>query len=148
MASSPAIAAARHFLSVAEDGPAPSDIVLMAALDRLVAVYHDTPDDGPSEDDRDPPSEDGAELYQRFASRFPDYGYYAVADPTAALESAAMVGDAIDDLADITRDMREVIWLAEHKGINDANWSFRLLFFHWGRHAKELSLYLQARESG
>lgn len=56
-----------------------------------------------------------------------------------------MVGDAIDDLADLTLDMREVVWLADHVGVDDAHWSYRLHFFHWGRHARELSLYLHAR---
>jgi hypothetical protein len=40
-----------------------------------------------------------------------------------------MTGDAIDDLMDITLDMREVVWLADHVGVDDAHWSFRLRFF-------------------
>ena len=55
------------------------------------------------------------------------------------------MGDAINDLADLTLDMREVCWLAEHAGVDDAHWSFRLHFFHWGLHARELSFYLHAR---
>jgi hypothetical protein len=59
-----------------------------------------------------------------------------------------MMGDAIDDLADLTLDMREVVWLAEHVGLDDAHWSFRLHYFHWGRHARELALYLHSRQFG
>ena len=146
MKSSPTVEAARQFLAVVWDGPAPADDVLAAALDRLVAAYHDTPDADASDSDLEAPRQDGASLYEEVTARFPDYGLYPVADPIAAPEDAAMMGDAIDDLADLTLDTREVLWLAENLGLADAHWSFRLLFFHWGRHARELSLYLHARQ--
>lgn len=146
MITSPAIDAARHFLAVVWDGQMPSDETLQEALDRLLAAYHLTPDAGPSDSELEAPRQDGPSLYKEVAARFPDYGLYPVADPVASLEDAAMMGDAIDDLADITLDIREVVWLADHLGVNDAHWSFRLLYFHWGRHARELSLYLHARQ--
>ena len=146
MGSSPALQAARKFLSVVWNGPAPTDAALAAALDRLVAVYHDTPDADSSDTELDPPKQDGTALYKEVAARFPDYGLYPISDPTASVEDAAMLGDAIDDLADLTLDMREVVWLAENVGVDDAHWSFRLYFFHWGRHARELGLYLHARQ--
>jgi len=150
MDKSPTIAAARHFLSVVWDGDTPSDEALLSALDRLVAAYHDTPDDGPSDTELEAPRSGGPPLYKKVANRFPDYGYYPVSDPSASPgdEDAAMTGDAIDDLMDLTLDMREVVWLADNVGANDAHWSFRLLFFHWGQHARELSLYLHARQFG
>lgn len=145
MQNSPAIDAARQFLAIVWEGQAPSEDVLSSALDNLVSAYHLTPDDGPSDGDLEPPSEDGPAIYKKVAARFPGYGHYPVADPRATLESALMMGDAIDDIADITLDMRKVVWLAEHVGTNDAHWLFRLSFCHWGRHARELSLYLHAR---
>lgn len=145
MEPSPAIAAARQFLALLWNGEPPTDETLLAALDRLVAAYHETPDAAPSEADMEAPRQDGASLYREVAQRFPDYGLYPVANPVAAPEDAAMMGDAIDDLSDLTLDMREVLWLADHIGLDDAHWSFRLCFFHWGRHARELSLYLHSR---
>ena len=145
MIHSPAIDAAYHFLTVVWDGETPTDEALLAALDRLVAAYHETPDGGVSDEDADAPRQEGASLYKEVAERFPDYGAYPVADPTASLDEALMMADAIDDLADITLDMREVTWLAEHVGMDDAHWAFRLLFFHWGQHARELSIYLCGR---
>jgi hypothetical protein len=73
----------------------------------------------------------GRPLCEEIAKRFPDYGYYPVSDPTGAPgdKEAVMTGDAIDDLMDITLDMREVVWLADHVGVDDAHWSFRLRFF-------------------
>lgn len=146
MDKSQTVEAARHFLSVVWDRDGSSDEALLAALDRLLAVYHDTPNAGPSETKVEAPRSDGPALYQEVAGRFPDYGLYPVSDPTASPEDAAMMGDAIDDIADLTLDMREVVWLADHVGADDAHWSFRLHYFHWGRHARELSLYLHARQ--
>lgn len=125
----------------------PTDAALAEALDRLVVTYHATPDASPSDDGPDAPEEEGARIREQLAARFPDYGYYPVVD-AAGVPGAEppMVGDAIDDLLDLTLDMRETIWLADHVGIDDAHWLFRLQYFHWGKHARELGLYLHARQ--
>ena len=146
MDRSPSIAAAAHFLDVVWNGEAPGDEALLAALDRLLAAYHGAPDTGPSDTELEAPRSGGPALYREVANRFPDYGLYPVSDPTASPGEAGMTGDAIDDLADLTSDMREVVWLAENIGADDAHWSLRLLYFHWGRHARELALYLHARQ--
>ncbi len=146
MQTSPTVEAARHFLSVVWEGDPPNDAALAEALDRLVMAYHGTPDADVSDSDLEAPMQDGASLYEEVAKRFPDYGLYALADPMESIEQQMGMGDAIDDLGDITRDMREVVWLAEHVGLDDAHWSFRLHFFHWGQHAREMSLYLHARQ--
>jgi hypothetical protein len=142
MDKSPSISAARHFLTLVWDTDTPNDQALLAALDRLVAAYPQTPDVGPTDTDLEAPRSDGPLLYKELAARFPDYGLYPVSDPTGSPESAASMGDAIDDLADLTKDMREVVWYADNVGLDDAHWSFRLHHFHWARHARELSLYL------
>lgn len=142
---SPTIAAAEQFLSTVWDGEPPSDEDLLKALDRLVAAYHDTPNGDVTAPEIDAPREDGAFVYRQIAARFPNFGYYPVADPTKPLEDAIMTADAIDDLADLTKDMREVIWFAEHVSIEDAHFAFRLHYFHWGQHARELSLFLCGR---
>lgn len=146
METLPTLQAARHFLSVVWDGEAPTDADLAEALDRLVMAYHSTPDAGGSDSDLEAPAQDSASLYEQVAQRFPGHGFYAIADPLEAVDQQMGMGDAIDDLADITNDMREVVWLAEHVGLDHAHWSFRLHFFHWGLHARELSLYLHARQ--
>jgi hypothetical protein len=59
-------------------------------------------------------------------------------DPTA-VDEKGMVGDAIDDLADIAADLEEVVWA------DDAHWHYKFLFeVHWGMHLRELALYLHA----
>lgn len=103
---------------------------------------------GPSDTDLEAPRAEGPALYKEVAGRFPAYGLYPVSDPLASIEDAAMIGDAIDDLSDLTLDMREIVWLADHIGLDDAHWPFRLHYFHWGRHARGLALYLHARQFG
>lgn len=139
------VQAARQFLQLVWEGEPPKDEELVAALDRLLAAYHDTPSDQPSDGDRDAPRQDYDSLRSQLVERFPKYGFYPTADATAPLDAPAMVGDAIDDLADLTLDMRDVVWLADHQAVADAHWYFRLHYFHWGLHARELALYLHAR---
>lgn len=139
---------AHDFLSVLWGGDVPTIEILAQALDRPLARSHDVGMADCADEDRDPPPVDGTALYRDVARRFPDLGMYRVTDPLASIDEALMIADAIDDLADITRDLREVVWRDTHMGANDAAWSFRLLYPHWGRHARELALYLHARSWG
>eukprot|EP00456_Euglypha_rotunda_P076250 TRINITY_DN7124_c0_g1_i3.p1 TRINITY_DN7124_c0_g1~~TRINITY_DN7124_c0_g1_i3.p1 ORF type:complete len:137 (+),score=11.03 TRINITY_DN7124_c0_g1_i3:183-593(+) len=113
MNTSPAIDAACQFLTVVWDGPVPTDAELTAALDRLIAAYHVTLDTEPSDGDLDAPRDGGPALFREVSVRFPDYGIYPLADPADGPNAELGWGDAIDDLGDMTLDMREVKWLAE-----------------------------------
>ena len=113
MDASPTVVAARTFLSTVWEGEVPTDEALLAALDRLVAVYHETPA-GNVTQEVEAPRQDGASLFAELAARYPHYGSYPVADPMNSGDDTLMLGNAIDDLADLSNDMREVTWLAEH----------------------------------
>lgn len=136
---------ARDFLALVWDDAPPDDTALGRALDRLLAESHDVPEAAPAGTGRDPPALDGTALYREAGDRFPDYGFYPIGDPLGAVTDDLMLADAIDDLVDLTRDLREVIWRDAHLGPDDAAWYFRLMFFHWGAHARGLTLYLHAR---
>ena len=140
-----AIDAARNFLTLVWDGEPPENRELLCALDHLVIAYYATADSFPADSEADPPRADGAALWQQLAVRFPAFGLYPMADPAMPPDDAPGVGDAVDDLVDLTIAMRETLWRAEHLGVEDAIWYFRLDHFHWGRHARELGLYLHAR---
>jgi hypothetical protein len=139
---------AHEFLAVVWDGDPPAHEVLLQALDRLLARSHEVSFADCADAEDEPPTIDGPALYHSVALRFPDLGMYPVADPLASVEDDKMLADAVDDLADITKDLREVGWRDEHLGADAAAWCFRLLYFHWARHARELGLYLHARQFG
>ena len=156
MEDSPTIAAARRFLMLLQEGNPPSDRELARALDELAITYHEAPEGDLGEDDAERPTaeqparpkayDNWKKLYGELAARFPNYGYYATADPTQPVVEAAMVGDAIDDLADIVGDLEDVVWRSENIGSDDAHWHFKFHYqAHWGMHLRELSLYLHAK---
>jgi hypothetical protein len=146
MEDTPTVIAARRFLALLQEGNPPSDRELARALDELAMTYHQTPEGEPAEEDATPPSKDYQERYAILSRRFADYGNYAVSDPSEALNKESMVGNAIDDLADIASDLEEVVWRFENVGADEAHWYFRFLYeAHWGRHLRELSHYLHAK---
>ncbi len=110
MEATPTIRRVRSFLALLRDGESPSDMELAGALDRLAVAYHDAPAGQAADDERDAPETDFMESYAALGKRFPEFGLYAVADPTEPLNDEPMVGDAIDDLADIVRELDEVLW--------------------------------------
>lgn len=140
------IDAVRHFLYIVLEGETPTIAALSRALDRLAVAYHDTPGDVPTPDSPEPPERDWA-MAKAIGARFPDFGYYAVANPLIVIDGKPGVGDAIDDLDDIARDLTEVLWYWENRGAQDANWSYRFLYeCHWGQHLHWLRNYLHARQ--
>ena len=146
MKDTPTVAVARRFLTLLQEEEPPSDKELARALDELALAYHSTPEGRPADEDATPPSKDYRGRYASLSMRFPDYGYYAVSDPTEPLNKENMVGDAIDDLADIASDLEEVVWRFDNVGAEEAHWYFKFLFeIHWGRHLRELSHYLHAK---
>lgn len=149
MDDTPTTRAARRFLRLISEGEPPNDEELARALDELAMAYHDTPEGAPGDEDDDYPHaslDDYKRCYAELASRFPAHGYYAVADPSETVPQESLVADAIDDLADIARELEEVLWRFDRFGADDAHWHFKLAYrTHWGRHLRELSHYLHAK---
>jgi hypothetical protein len=84
-------------------------------------------------------------------SHFPALGYYNLADPTTQeIGSAAIVvGDGIDDIADIYADLKDVLWYWDNTSVDDALWHFTHSFgSHWGLHLRSLQYYLHVLASG
>lgn len=145
MKPSPIIQAAWQLLDLVLQEEPPGEALLAAALDKLALASHDMSPGAPAETDRAPPARDSHAMRALIAARFPDYGVYATADPLAPQHANAGTGDAIDDLLDIAGDLAEAVWRYDHLGADDAHWFLHLMHFHWGRHLRELSLYLHAR---
>ena len=82
---------------------------------------------------------------------FPDLGYYntpmEISEKIA--DSSLAIGDAIDDICDIARDLEEVLWCWEKTSADDALSHFNESFgYHWGKHLRDLQLYLYTNERG
>jgi len=101
-----------------------------------------------SEYDADFEEEDGDSDRDRralVAARYPWCDYYAAAHSAfdAPDRVEVTIGDAVDDLADIMYELRRVERRRHERGAVDAaayyQWSFQI---HWGRHLRDLQLYL------
>lgn len=117
---------------------------LALCLDDLVATYHATADlqvdidEGP-----DAPDVKFKPLYQKWGMRFADFGYYPDVAPDADPLEKSSIGDAIDDLTDISSDLLEAKWYTDQERLVNAIWSFRFGYqFHWGQHLHDLRRYL------
>ncbi|MCO6149409.1 DUF5063 domain-containing protein [Flavobacterium sp. NRK1] len=76
---------------------------------------------------------------------FPDFGFYnTVSDFTFENITEIVLGDAIDDLSDIIKDLMEVKWRIENNSINDALWYFKFIFkSHSEQHLINLLNYVK-----
>jgi hypothetical protein len=147
MTAPPPFQTIEDFIRLITEGEAPSINAVAEALDRLALAMHGLPTGEPSELDLEPPDTPYNLLYEALTARFPDFGWYPVVDPLGSSEDPVGIADAADDLADIIRDMQEVLWRYRHLGADDAYWYLNLMELHWGRHMRELALYLHVRRS-
>lgn len=113
-------------------------IRLAPALDRLSLAYHESCATEAALGDDEPPSRDYQETRGRMAQLFPTLGYYPLAKGDGD-DADLVMGDAIDDLADIFSEVLDVAWMLENSGMNEATSLFRFGFtHHWGRHLCDL----------
>lgn len=139
-----------YFFEVIEGEYLPEmrELNLKIALDRLALAVHladYTSDEGEA------PTKKYEEVREMVSPRFPDCGFYNVAldISTNIGEGELAVGDAIDDICDIAGDLEEVLWCWENTSIDDALWHFKESYgYHWGKHLRDLQLYLYAKELG
>lgn len=120
-------------------------------LDELAAVRHGVRFEFDDRDHSDPPEWPFKARYALASERFPDYGYYNVAMPVTkeiAQATECVVGDAIDDIADIAGDLWHVVWAWENTSEADALWHFEGSYYHWGQHLRELQMYLFSLKRG
>ena len=87
------------------------------------------------------------QLYTSLKERLGDWDLYRqVFDPTKDAE--AIYGSLADDIADIYRDLKEVLLLkdAHRQRTEESVWEWRFLFYsHWGKHAMEALLTIHFR---
>lgn len=142
--------AIRDFLNLVEstDGTTEdAESRLVPVLDRLALAQSFVSFTFDKSDYPDSPDQSYDDLRKLVSRRFPNYGYYNVADPITSDigEAGAIVGDAIDDLADIARDLYDIEWYWANT--SEANALFHLqqsYQTHWRRHLRGFQVYLDA----
>lgn len=133
------------FLALFEMDAAQDDIdALVRALDDLVIAYNRSAD---TFDDHQIDAPSAPDFHAAAVRNFPSLGLYPVMNPQDTLDDKPSLADAHDDIADIARDLSEVLWRLEHVSFEDANWHFRFLYgAHWGAHLHSLRVYLHAKQ--
>jgi hypothetical protein len=143
-----------EFIRVIEDTAVSQEnriLRLRRSLDQLALLQHDVSYAFDDRDYSDTPRKDYQTLRELVSSRFPELGHYNVpSSTTQRLSDAEMhVGDAIDDITDITLDLYDVQWRWEHTSVDDALWYFTNSYLtHWEEHLRDLQLYLQRLAAG
>ncbi|MBX7223493.1 MAG: DUF5063 domain-containing protein [Blastocatellia bacterium] len=98
-------------------------------------------------DQPEPPVPEYRHFQELATTRFPDFGFYNVPSVISdqIMEANLQVGDALDDLADLARDLWAVRWAWENTSEADALWHFRFGYdSNWGDHLRNLQRYLHA----
>ncbi len=123
---------------------------LEAILDQLALAYHsiDERDNQLSDDQVEPSLPDYNSVRTIIAAQYPGLGLYWTVEPHIEPNKSPniLAGDAVDDLADIVRDMLVIEWYWSNAGLAEAMWHFRRGYeHHWGEHLRDLQKYLYSR---
>jgi hypothetical protein len=95
------------------------------------------------------PDFDYKEIREKVESNFPEFGWYGtILDINKiAQESELAIGDAIDDLTDIIKDLLVVKWRFENTSEIDAIWDFEFsMRTHSEQHLVDLLKYIKEIE--
>ena len=90
------------------------------------------------------------DIRKRASERFPNWGFYNVAlDVSVKIsETEIALGDAIDDISDITNDLKMVLWSYENENENNALWHLKDSYEgHWRWHARNLQVFIHCLEN-
>jgi hypothetical protein len=87
-------------------------------------------------------------IRQNVESNFKDFGFYKmVLEINDMVNDEIGIGDAVDDLSDIIKDLLEVKWRIDNNSLNDGLWFFNFIFnSHTEKHIIDLLNYIKQRE--
>jgi hypothetical protein len=123
---------------------------LSLLLDKLALASHFVNDSKGQSADLKIPQIDSTKLREIVSNRFPKYGYYnSPNDVTSKItETEITVGDAIDDILDITMELKTVLFYWDNSSSENALFQYQNGFNnHWALHLRELQLYILANKS-
>ena len=121
---------------------------LIASLDELAYLSHNVaykPDD---KDYPDPPERDRSKTLGEVRKRFSSLGFCNVAGEIGdrISECDGHIRDVTRYIAEIADNLSEVLWYLNNTSHDTALFYFKFDFVtHWGRHLRELQLYLHDR---
>lgn len=143
---------ASEFVSLVDlgtDGEEENKRALKELLSRLslATVNLSRPSKWEVPDNYTPPND--LDVRELIGVRFPEFGYYnSVSEVVSNIGTAKCdVGDAIDDVLDIYKDLRESVWCFDNVGAKEGiKYLVSSFHYHWGRHLRDLQLYLHELE--
>ena len=89
-----------------------------------------------------------SEIRQIVTSNFKDFGLYKTMLDIKDIDNLKdnAIGDSIDDLTDIIRDLLEIKWRIEKNSLADGLWFFELIFYsHTQQHILDLLNYMKQK---
>ncbi|WP_304198513.1 DUF5063 domain-containing protein [Flavobacterium alvei] len=88
-------------------------------------------------------------IRQNVESNFENFGFYKMLLDINDFENKIenTLGDAVDDLLDIIKDLLEVKWRIENNSLDDGIWFFKFIFkSHTQQHILDLLNYIKQKE--
>ncbi len=89
-------------------------------------------------------------IRQNIETNFNDFGFYKTILDINDIDNLKdnALGDAIDDLADITIDLLEIKWRIENNSLANGLWFFDLMFYgHTQQHILDLLNYMKQKNN-
>lgn len=88
-------------------------------------------------------------IRQNIESNFENFGFYKMLLDINDFENKTenTLGDAVDDLLDIIKDLLEVKWRIENNSLDDGLWFFKFIFrSHTQQHILDLLNYIKQKD--
>ena len=122
--------------------------VLKKLLVGIYSEYLKTEFEFDETDYEDEPDFDYKEILENVKTNFPDFGWYSSVLDSNKMEPNVEIGigDELDDLTDIIKDLLVVKWKMENTSMDDALWQFQFsMQSHSEQHLVDLLKRLKER---
>ena len=122
--------------------------VLKKLLVGIYSEYLKTEFEFDETDYKDEPDFDYKEILENVKTNFPDFGWYSSVLDSNKMEPNVEIGigDELDDLTDIIKDLLVVKWKMENTSMDDALWQFQFsMQSHSEQHLVDLLKRLKER---
>ena len=122
--------------------------VQLSQINSFIIQIEDLSDDN---EYSEPPAIDTRKISHFIFLNFPEFSCYNISSDvtTKIAETSILVGDSRDDLLDIIKDFKEILWYLENTSTANAIWHLKFGYSaHWGKHLIDLLSYLFCLKNG